>query len=97
MSDLDVRYIANLARLALSDEEIERYQGQLGQVLEYMEQLGKLDVEGIEPTAHANPIFDVIRDDEADPERCLDREEVLRNAPEKSQDQFRVTKVVEQA
>ena len=53
---LDVRDVARLARIELTDEEAATFQSQLGRVLEYVEQLGKLDVSGVEPTAHANPV-----------------------------------------
>jgi aspartyl-tRNA(Asn)/glutamyl-tRNA(Gln) amidotransferase subunit C len=91
--ELDVRYVAELARIELSDEEITTFQGQLGRILEYMKQLDALDVSGIEPTAHATPIYDVMRADE--PHTPLDRELTLGNAPRKTEDQFMVPKVVE--
>ncbi|MEM7144360.1 MAG: Asp-tRNA(Asn)/Glu-tRNA(Gln) amidotransferase subunit GatC [Verrucomicrobiota bacterium] len=91
--ELDVRYVANLARIELSDEEIETFQGQLGRILEYMKQLDALDVSGIEPTAHANPVYDVVRPDE--PHEPLPRDAALQNAPKKTDDQFMVPKVVE--
>lgn len=95
MAELDVRYIANLARLDLSETEIETYQSQLGQVLEHIETLSELDLEGVEPMAHATPVFDIVRDDVAHPDRCLTREAALSNAPDQAHDQFKVTKVVE--
>ena len=59
---LDVAHTANLARLDLSAEEIATFQGQLDKILDYVEKLTELDVEGIEPTAHASPVFDVMRE-----------------------------------
>lgn len=94
-TEIDVGYVANLARLGLTEDEKTRYQAQLGAVLDYMKQIDSIDVEGIEPTAHANPVFDVMREDVARP--SLPREEVLRNAPQVMNDQFAVTKVVEDA
>ncbi len=91
--DLNVEYVAKLARLDLSAEEVERFQGQLGKILEYIAKLGDLDVSGIEETAHANPVFDVMREDVARP--SLDVEEALLNAPARVRDEFLVTKVVE--
>lgn len=91
---MDVHKVAHLARLALSDEEAARYQKQLDQVLKHVEQLESVDVTGIEPTAHANPVFDVIREDLAW-DKNFSADEALANAPERSQDQFKVTKVVE--
>ena len=90
---LDVAHIANLARLDLSEEEIATFQGQLDKVLAYVEKLSGLDVEGIEPTAHAIPVFDVMRDDVARPGFGL--EKALRNAPRRVGDQFGVPKVIE--
>ena len=65
MSDqFDVRYIAQLARLDLSAEEIAKFQNQLGQVLSHVEKLKQVDVTGVEPTAHANQVVNVFRADE---------------------------------
>ena len=66
MSDqFDVRYIAQLARLELSADEIAKFQSQLGQVLSHVEKLGQVDVSAVEPTAHANQVVNVFRADEA--------------------------------
>ena len=93
---MDVRYVANLARIALTRlTRVERYQKQLDDILHYVEQLESVDVEGIEPTAHANPVFDVIRNDKADGDACFSAEEALSNAPEVAQQQFKMPKVVE--
>ncbi|MCB1235118.1 MAG: Asp-tRNA(Asn)/Glu-tRNA(Gln) amidotransferase subunit GatC [Verrucomicrobiae bacterium] len=91
---MDVRYVARLARLALSEEEVSRYQDQLGHILEHVEQLKGVDVSEIEPTAHASPVFDVMREDAPHGE-SFTAEEALANAPEVSQGQFRMPKVVE--
>lgn len=91
---MDVIKVANLARLEITEAEAERFQGQLDQVLAHVEQLENVDVSGIEPTAHANPVFDVMREDVArQPDFSAD--EALQNAPERSQDQFKVVKVIE--
>ena len=87
---MDVKQTAHLARLALSDDEAKLYQSQLDDVLKYIDKLQELDVSGIEPTAHANPVFNVVR--EAD---CFSQEEALINAPAKTSDQFKVTQVIE--
>ncbi len=89
----DVGYVAKLCRLELTEEETERYQGQLDKILDYIQILETLDLEGIEPTAHASPVYDVMREDE--PRECLSREDALKNAPQEALDQFAVTKVVE--
>lgn len=90
---LDIRYVAALARLELSDEEAATYQEQLAGILDYMKKIDELDVGGIEPTAHANPVMNVLRQDEERP--GLTQEEVLSNAPKALQGQFGITKVVD--
>jgi aspartyl-tRNA(Asn)/glutamyl-tRNA(Gln) amidotransferase subunit C len=92
---IDVRYVANLARLELSDEEITTFQGQLDAILGYVETLSQLDVSDIEATAHAVPVFGRMRADE--PQASLPPEAVLQNAPDQSQGQIRVPKVVADA
>ena len=93
-NQLDVRYVAGLARLELSDEEIAEFQPQLNAIMEHVEALKELDIEGIEPTAHAAPVFDRMRNDE--PHTSLPVESVMQNAPDQSQNQIRVPKVVGQ-
>jgi aspartyl-tRNA(Asn)/glutamyl-tRNA(Gln) amidotransferase subunit C len=89
----DVRYTAQLARLNLSDEEIAKFQTQLSQVLEYVEKLKQVDVTGVEPTAHANEVFNVFRPDESRP--WFDPAEALANAPRQANQLFIVPKVIE--
>lgn len=91
---MNIRQVAALARLELTDEEAERYQVQVEQILHYVEQLDAIDVAGIEPTAHAAALFDVVREDVAT-DAGLTREEALSNAPLVAHDQFRLPKVVE--
>jgi aspartyl-tRNA(Asn)/glutamyl-tRNA(Gln) amidotransferase subunit C len=90
---IDVRYVAHLARLHLADDEIARFQGQLEQILGHVRELEKLDVEKVEPTAHAMPVNNVFRKDEARP--GLDRDKALANAPKERQGQFIVPKIIE--
>lgn len=90
---MDITYVAQLSRLNLSREEIERFQAQLSQVLTYVQQLSQLDVSAIEPTAHASPQTNVFRSDEIQP--SLKIEASLQNAPRKNNDLFIVPKVVE--
>ncbi|MCG8598813.1 MAG: Asp-tRNA(Asn)/Glu-tRNA(Gln) amidotransferase subunit GatC [Verrucomicrobiales bacterium] len=92
---MNVRDGANLARIRLTDEEAEEYQSQLDQILQYVEQLNQIDVDGIEPTAHAEDVFDVIRDDVAIATHQLSQEAALSNAPETAHDQIKMPKVVE--
>ncbi len=91
--NFDVRYVAALVRLELTDEEASTYQQQLDKILDHMRRIDAIDVSGIEPTAHANPVFDVMREDE--PGKSFSPETALRNAPKQRNDQFVVTKVVE--
>ena len=95
MSDqeLDVAYVARLARLQLSDEEARLFQGQLAQVLKHVDKLREVDVSQVETAAHAVPVFDVWREDETRP--SLPREAALQNAPRPAKGLFIVTKVVE--
>lgn len=90
---IDVRYVARLARLDLSEAEIGMFQGQLAHVLEYVHRLSQLDVEGIEPTSHAAKVQNVFRRDEVRP--GLDRDGILANAPARVEDQFMVPKIFE--
>lgn len=93
MPDIDVTRTANLARLELSAEETTRFRAQLQHVVDYIAQLEEVDVSGIEATAHAVPVFDVMREDVARPGFTAD--EALANAPRRVGDQFHVPKVIE--
>ena len=92
-SDLDVAYIARLARLNLTDAETELCQKQLGDVLRYAEKLREVDVSHMEAAAHAVPIFNVFREDA--PRDWFTAEQALSNAPHQANGLFIVTKVVE--
>ena len=92
-SDLDVGYVSKLARLNLSDEETQLFQKQLADVLKYAEKLREVDVSHVEAAAHAVPMFNVFREDE--PRDWFSAEEALVNAPQKANQLFIVTKVVE--
>ena len=75
-----VLHVAHLARLALSEEEVERFQEQLGAILEAVGKIAELDLSEVEPTSHPLDVVNVLAEDE--PESCLAREEALANAPE---------------
>jgi aspartyl-tRNA(Asn)/glutamyl-tRNA(Gln) amidotransferase subunit C len=92
-SEFDVKYVAHLARLALTPEEENKMGAQLGQILGYIEKLKELDVSQVEPTAHAVPLVNVTRPDETRP--GLSPEEALRNAPAAANGLFLVPKIVE--
>ena len=90
---IDVRYVARLARLSLTEEEARTFQGQLDHILSHVRQINTLDLAGIEPTSHARLLTNVFRKDVVKP--GLDRETVLRNAPVTANEQFAVPKIVE--
>ncbi|MBU0676835.1 MAG: Asp-tRNA(Asn)/Glu-tRNA(Gln) amidotransferase subunit GatC [Verrucomicrobia bacterium] len=90
---IDVRYVAHLARLHLDDAEVEQFQGQLDDILDYIKKLQELDVEGIEPTAHAIPIENVLREDVTRP--SLEHEKAMKNAPAERNREFIVPKILE--
>lgn len=91
--DIDVRYVAHLARLSLTPEEEKTIGAQLGTVLEFIEKLKQVDVSGIEPTAHPFPLVNVTRPDEVRP--SLSHDQALRNAPAQANGLFLVPKIVE--
>lgn len=90
---LNIDHVAKLARLALTPEEKAAFAQQLGDVLHHIEQLSHVDVSGVEPVAHATPVFNVWQDDVARP--GLDVAQALRNAPAKRENMISVPKVVE--
>ncbi len=89
----EVSHIAHLARLELSQEELERFSVQLSNILSYMEKLNELDTSDIEPTSHVIPLKNVFREDQVFP--SLSVQDALRNAPEKSDNFFRVPRIIE--
>ncbi len=91
--DIDVKYVAHLARLSLSPDEEQKIGAQLGHILGYIEKLKEVDVTGVEPTAHAFPLVNVTRPDEVRP--SISHEEALRNAPAQANGLFIVPKIVE--
>jgi aspartyl-tRNA(Asn)/glutamyl-tRNA(Gln) amidotransferase subunit C len=92
-SELDVAYVAKLARINLTEEEANAFQRQLDDVLKYVEKLRQADVSRVEEAAHPLPIFNVFRDDA--PSDWFSAEQALSNAPRKANDLFIVPKVVE--
>jgi len=92
-SHLDVRYTAQLARLDLTDDEIATFQSQLSQVLEYVDQLKKVNVDDVDPSPYSDAEFNVVRPDEVRP--SLTHEQAIANAPQKANNLVMVTKVIE--
>lgn len=89
-----VEHIAELARLALTEDEIELYAGQLSAILEYAERLQAVDTSAIPPTASVLPLHNVLRPDEARP--SLPRDEALANTADQADGQFRVEAVLDE-
>ncbi|MGH9049870.1 MAG: Asp-tRNA(Asn)/Glu-tRNA(Gln) amidotransferase subunit GatC [Acidimicrobiia bacterium] len=91
----DVEHVAQLARLALTDDEIEALTGELGVILEHAAEVSALEIEDVAPTAHPLPLVNVLRPDEVHP--VLDREEVLAQAPAAEDGRFRVPRIMGEA
>ena len=92
ISPEQVRHVAKLARLALDDAALDRFAPQLESILEYVAQIGEVDVRDVEPMAHALPVSNVLRDDVVQP--SLPLEKVLQNAPDTDGPFFKVPKVI---
>jgi aspartyl-tRNA(Asn)/glutamyl-tRNA(Gln) amidotransferase subunit C len=92
ISRADVEHVAMLARLALTDDEIEQLAGELGAILDYAADVSALDTADVPPTAHPLPLVNVLRPDEVRP--GLDRDEVLAEAPAAEDGQFRVPRIL---
>ncbi|MEX2145815.1 MAG: Asp-tRNA(Asn)/Glu-tRNA(Gln) amidotransferase subunit GatC [Candidatus Rokuibacteriota bacterium] len=93
ISRQDVEHVARLSRLALSDADIEKMREQLAAILAHIDTLRALDTEQVEPTSHAVPMENVMREDE--PRPSLPQEAMLANAPDRSADFFRVPRIIE--
>ncbi|MGD1937019.1 MAG: Asp-tRNA(Asn)/Glu-tRNA(Gln) amidotransferase subunit GatC [Cyanophyceae cyanobacterium] len=88
----EVRKVALLSRIALTDDEEERFAAQLNDILDYVEQLNELDVEGVEPTTRAIDVSNVMRQDAHS--TYENREGLLNNAPDRDEDFFKVPKIL---
>ena len=95
ISAAEVAHVAGLARLYLTDDELDRFAGQLGDVLEHAADVAALDTAGVPPTAHPLPVQNVFRADE--PRPGLDRDEVLAMAPAAEDGRFRVPRILGEA
>jgi aspartyl-tRNA(Asn)/glutamyl-tRNA(Gln) amidotransferase subunit C len=93
ISRKDIEHIAMLARLSLTEEEKELFGVQLSRILDYMETLNELDTENIEPTSHVISLNNVMRDDA--PRDSIPREDALSNAPDRTDQFYRVPKIIE--
>ena len=92
-SDLDVAYVARLARINLTADEAKTFQRQLNDVLNYVEKLSQVDVTGIDAAAHALPVFNLFREDA--PRDWFTPQDALSNAPRSANQLFIVPKVIE--
>jgi len=91
----DAAHVARLARLDLTDDELERFTGQLGAVLEHAADIAALDIADVPPTAHPLPLVNVLREDVPVP--SLDRDEVLAQAPAAEDGRFKVPRILGEA
>ncbi len=89
----EVRHVALLTRIRLTEQEVELYRSQMDDILEHFQMLQELDTDQVPPTSHSLPLDTVMREDETKP--CLDKEDVLSNAPRREGDYFRVKAVLE--
>lgn len=92
---IDVRYVAELARLDLSEEERTVFQGQLENIVKYVEKISSVNVDDVPPTMHGREIVNALREDTVRP--SMDRELALANAPRRTEDEFYLPKIVEGA
>lgn len=92
ISKKEVEYIANLARLKLTQQEIENYTHQLNDILKYMEKLNELDTSEVKPLSHPVENSNVFRNDEIVP--SVSREDALKNAPDSTEEFFKVPKII---
>lgn len=90
---MDIQHIALLARLDLTEDEKSLFSQQLGNVLDYINKLNELDTTDVEPTAHILPLKNVFRQDELKP--SLSRSDALQNAPDSTDDFYRVPRIIE--
>lgn len=94
IDEKEVKNIANLASLELSDDQVKKFSKQLSDILDYIEKLDELDTDNIRPTSYTVPVKNILRDDLV--KDSLDIEKVLKNAPERSDNQFRVPKIMDE-
>ncbi|MFP3916401.1 Asp-tRNA(Asn)/Glu-tRNA(Gln) amidotransferase subunit GatC [Lysinibacillus telephonicus] len=93
LSKEEVKHVAHLARLAITDEEAEKFANQLGKITDFAEQLNELDTTDVKPTSHVLPIVNVMREDVA--QKGLDREVMMLNVKEQEAGQVKVPPILE--
>jgi aspartyl-tRNA(Asn)/glutamyl-tRNA(Gln) amidotransferase subunit C len=93
IDEQQVRRVALLGRLELSDQEVRQFSTQLSAIVEYIEKLNELDTDGVEPLAHCLPVHNIFREDV--PRPSLSNDEALANAPEREGEYFKVPKILD--
>ena len=93
IDEAQVRRVAQLSRLELSDDEVSQFSTQLSAIVEYIEKLNELDTDGVEPLAHCLPVHNVLREDVLRP--SLSNDAALANAPEREDEYFKVPKILD--
>ncbi|WP_456272571.1 Asp-tRNA(Asn)/Glu-tRNA(Gln) amidotransferase subunit GatC [Bacillus sp. AK031] len=93
ISEDQVKHVAHLARLAITEEEAQKFTTQLDAIINFAEQLNELDTENVDPTTHVLEMKNIVREDK--PVKGLPQEEVLKNAPDHQDGQVRVPSVLE--
>nr|WP_239587956.1 Asp-tRNA(Asn)/Glu-tRNA(Gln) amidotransferase subunit GatC [Gracilibacillus alcaliphilus] len=93
ISKEQVKHVANLARLAVTEEEVEMFTQQLGDIINYAELLNELDTTDVKPTTHVLDLKNVMRKDE--PREWITKDEAMKNAPDQANGQFRVPSILE--
>ena len=88
----EIEYLARLARIKLNEKEKERFEKELKKIIEYVSQLKEVDTENVEPSYHVLPVTNVFREDKV--EKSLDVEEVLKNAPDRVKNFFKVPRII---
>jgi len=89
----EVLYVADLARLDLDEASIDKFAGQIGTILDYVDKLNEVDTEGVRPTSHAISLTNAFRED--DQKEHLERDQALANAPQQEGGAFVVPKIIE--
>lgn len=92
-SAADIRKLAKLCRLRLTDEEVSKYQNELSSILAYVEQLQDVDVQGLEPTSQVTGLTNVVRDD-TEIDYGVSQHDLLKNAPAQQDEQFKVKRMI---
>lgn len=94
LSREQVQHVALLARVGITEEEVETFSHQLSDVLDYFERLSEVDTSSVPPTSHTLPLHNVMREDEPQPPFSV--EDMLANAPDKEDDRIRVRAILEE-